>query len=261
MSRFHQVIKLSRDLLHQIGKPPSQTSEQKPVPVFAQGWCFAKIFMFFVIGSVIGTYYEQILYFCQTLVWESRRGVIYGPFSPVYGVGFAAYVLVLGEGNETRPWYKTYLYAALLGGAVEYLLSWFQEVFFHTKSWDYSTLFLNIHGRTTIPFMLFWGVGGLVFMRLLYPVLSRLIEQIPYAIARFAYPALLIFLCLDLLVSAAAVIRQGARREGLAPITMIGVWCDRVYPDEYLEKVFPNMVFESSSDDTPVFPHDAPVSK
>ncbi len=245
MKLFRRILRNGRFLLDQVMDHPRREHDAEDHRTFAEGWCVEKIVMFFVIGSIIGTYYEQLLYFCQTLVWESRRGLIYGPFSPVYGIGFAVFVLALGKGNETRPWYKTYLYSTLLGGVAEYVMSWFQEVFLHTKSWDYTGYFLSIDGRTTIPFMMFWGLGGLVFMKFLYPVLSNLIEQIPYYIAKFAYPVLVVFLCLDVMVSGVAVIRQGRRLEGQPPLTVVGVWCDRVYTDEYLKEVFPNMVFGS----------------
>ena len=54
--------------------------------VFARGICYSKLFWLFIIGCVIGTYYEQILTLVRLNSWESRQGVIYGPFNPVYGI-------------------------------------------------------------------------------------------------------------------------------------------------------------------------------
>ena len=67
---------------------------------FAEGYCFKKIFIFFLIGCLIGTYYEEILHFIKTSNWESRGGLIYGPFSPIYGLGVAVFVILLGKNNE-----------------------------------------------------------------------------------------------------------------------------------------------------------------
>ena len=61
--------------------------------VFAKGFCGKKLFLIFVIGSIFGAFYEQILNLVKVylttgdIVWELRRGVIYGPFSPIYGAG------------------------------------------------------------------------------------------------------------------------------------------------------------------------------
>lgn len=209
--------------------------------IFAEHWGFARIFMFFVIGCVIGVYYEQILYFFMRGVWESRKGIIYGPFNPIYGFGFAFFVLFLGKNIDTRKWYLTYLYACLLGGFAEFSLSYIGEVLFNSTSWDYTGYFLNIGGRTTVPFMLFWGLGGLVFMKLVYPFVSKLISKIPYGFAKIAFPLLVVFMCLNMLVSYTALIRQGMRLKGIPPRTFIGRWYDEVYNDEFLKKVYPNM--------------------
>ena len=82
--------------------------EQK---VFAKGYCFAKIFIFFVLGCLIGTYYEEILWFVKYGEITNRQGLIYGPFSPIYGVGILVFVLLLGKKNDTRSILKTFLYA------------------------------------------------------------------------------------------------------------------------------------------------------
>lgn len=218
-----------------------QKTKSKKEPVFAAGWCAAKIFMFFVIGSMIGTWYEEILNFAKFGTWESRAGIIYGPFNPIYGLGFALFAFFLGRKNDTRKWYMTFLYSALLGGAIEYVISFMGEMLIQVKSWDYSGYFLNIDGRTTVPFMLFWGFGGLVFMRFLYPLLSKLIEKIPAQIAKYGYPVLVVFMCLNMFISYTALIRQSFRKQGIPPFTVLGEVYDKIYPDEFLEEIYPNM--------------------
>ncbi len=62
---------------------------------FAEGLCFKKLFFVFLIGSVIGAIYEDLLIYFKTLietgngVFMLHRGVIYGPFNVVYGFGAA----------------------------------------------------------------------------------------------------------------------------------------------------------------------------
>lgn len=231
--------------------PPEQGTPagEQHKPVFAAGWCAAKIFMVFVLGCLLGTWYEETLHLIKFGEWVSRRGVIYGPFNPVYGLGFALFVILLGKHNDTRKWYLTYLYSALIGGAAEYILNFLQETLLHNKSWDYTGYFLNIGGRTTIPFMLFWGLGGLVFMKWLYPVLSMLIEKIPYQFGRRMLPVLVVFMCADMFISYTALFRQSFRHEGKPPATILGQIYDQVYTDAYLEQVFPNMEFEKPERD------------
>lgn len=213
--------------------------------IFAKGICREKLFFIFLIASVIGAYYEQILNLIRVyskshiVVWEYRRGVIYGPFNVIYG--FGAVVMVLLLVNKGYQWYKVVFYGGLLGGGVEYVLHFLQQTFTHTVSWDYSHKFLNIHGRTTIPYVLIWGLFSLLFVKVLYPLFSRWIEKIPFLLGRYLYKFLLIFMILDMSLSWGAIIRQSFRRYQIPPITVIGEFYDRYYPDEYLIKYFPNM--------------------
>lgn len=214
-------------------------------PIFAQGLCLSKVFMMFVIGCMIGTYYEEIMNFVRSGNWESRQGIIYGPLNPIYGAGFAAFTYFLGKGVTKHKWYVTYLYACLLGGITEYSLSWIGEVLFHANSWDYSGYFLNIGGRTTVPFMLFWGLGGLFFIKVIYPLLSKIIEAIPYKLGKAVFPVLVAFVILDMVVSYSALIRQAQRQAGNPPITIVGQLYDQVYTDDFLKDYYANMVHET----------------
>lgn len=102
---------------------------------------FNHIVLFFVIGCVIGTYYEEILCLVRTFIgtgewqWVSRRGLLYGPFSPVYGIG-AVLVYLLFYRPQLKFW-PSVLLGALFGGALEILLSLGQEIAFGTRSWNY----------------------------------------------------------------------------------------------------------------------------
>ncbi len=218
--------------------------ENKEKRVFAENWGFAQIFMFFLIGCIIGVYYEQIFNLIKNGVWESRKGIIYGPFNPIYGFGFAGFVFLLGKNVNKRPWYLTYLYSCLIGGISEYSLSLIGEELFNATSWDYSGYFLNIGGRTTIPFMLFWGLGGLIFMKFIYPFICKLISRIPHNFAKIALPIMVVFMCLDMFVSYTALFRQANRLKGHPPITILGEWYDKIYTDEFLKKIYPNMIHD-----------------
>ena len=216
--------------------------------VFAKGFCGKKLFLIFVIGSIFGAFYEQILNLVKVylatgdIVWELRRGVIYGPFSPIYGAGAVLFVYLLVKPNYSNI--KTYIYGCLLGGGFEYLISLLQEIFTHTRSWDYSSYFLNIGGRTTIPYMLVWGAFALIFAKIIYPFISKLIEKIPVNVGNIIYYFLLIFLIIDMFISWTALFRSAMRRESIEPITPVGRLYDKVYPDSVLSKSFPNMDFK-----------------
>lgn len=224
---------------------PKATVTMKTEGKFADGLCFKKLFFIFLIGSVLGTVYEDLLTFWLFYratgegVWMLHRGVIWGPFNVIYGFGAAMMCWILLR-KKYNNWQIAGI-AALLGGAIEYVLSYLQEVFTGTTSWDYSDLWLNINGRTTVPIMVLWGVMGLVLVKVIYPFISKLIEKIPQRIGNPLFWGLLVFMIFDCLISWSAIVRQTMRQNNMPPLTPIGEFYDEHFTDEFLIKYFPNM--------------------
>ncbi len=223
----------------------SEVKTGKPEPKFAEGLCFKKLFFIFLIGSVIGSLYEEIINLVHVyhdtgqIVWSLRRGVIYGPFNVIYGFGAVIMILILARKTYTA--WQVYIYSALLGGIIEYLIGFLQDFFTHTTSWDYSDKFLNINGRTTIPYMLVWGMLGLILVKVIYPAISHLIERVPMQVGNILFWTLLIFMIVDMLISWTAIIRQTLRHNNVPPFTPVGEFYDSYYTDDFLEHYFPNM--------------------
>ena len=218
---------------------------EKETKKFAEGRCFYKFFWIFLFGCIFGAYYEQILNlvihynYHHEIVWQLRRGVIYGPISPIYGAGAVLMIGILGR--KKRPDWQIVLYSALLGGGFEYLVSFLQETFLGTVSWDYTNEFLNINGRTTIPFAIVWGLLGLVLVKVFYPTISNIIESLPKKFGTILTRFLIFLLILDFTISWGALVRQIFRHNGYEPITFVGEFFDTYYPDEVLKKSYTNM--------------------
>ena len=113
--------------------------------VFAKGLSFYKIFIFFVLGSLFGSYFEEIQWWIVHHCLTSRHDLLIGPFSTLYGFGMILFLLFLGPKNNRRGIMKTFFYAFLLGGIFEYIAGVLAEQICHIKFWDYSNLFLNIN--------------------------------------------------------------------------------------------------------------------
>ena len=226
-------------------KEPS-FSNTKPKKKFAERFCFYKIFWIFLFGCIFGAYYEEILnlvihyHYHHEFVWQLRRGVIYGPISPIYG--FGAVLMVLGLCRKKRPDWQTFLYGALIGGSFEYLISFLQETFLGTVSWDYTNELLNINGRTTIPFMIVWGLLAVVLVKIFYPTLSNIIESLPEKFGKVVTWILIVLLFFDFAISWGALVRQMFRHNGYPPLTIVGEFFDEHYPDEVLKESYTNMV-------------------
>ncbi len=207
--------------------------------IFARGIHFYKVFIFFILGSVLGSFYEEILFFIQTKEWTVRHDLIYGPFSTLYGFGTALFLILLGPKNEQRGFLKTFLMASSIGGFTEYLTGFFCEFFLNIKFWDYSQDFLNIGGKTTLPYALIWGLFATLFLKFLYPKLSDLIEKIPVLIGKIICSITFILMLLNLFISYTAFFRMIERNKGHKPMTFIGSFYDKVYNDEFMYQEFP----------------------
>ncbi len=222
------------------------TKETNNPHKFAEGMCFYKLFWIFLFGCIFGAYYEEILnlvlhyHYHHELMWQLRRGVIYGPISPVYGMGAVLMIGILGR--KERPDWKTILYGALLGGSFEYAISFLQETFLGTVSWDYTNEFLNINGRTTIPYALVWGLLALVLVKIFYPSISGIVEALPQKFGKILTNVLIVLLVLDFAISWGALFRQMFRHNGYPPFTFVGEFFDEHYPDEVLKESYTNMV-------------------
>ena len=54
-----------------------------------------QIIWYFIIFSVLGLVIETSYCFVTTGVLESRKGLLYGPFCPIYGVGATVLIILL----------------------------------------------------------------------------------------------------------------------------------------------------------------------
>ena len=198
-----------------------------------------KIFWIFLIGSIIGYGLEMIVGLVQNGHFVSRQGLLFGPFIQVYGVGLVAYYLVISN-IKKKSYIKIFFITMLLGGIVEYLFSYLQETWFGTISWDYSNLLFNIHGRTSLLHCLYWGIGGVLFVRFILPLIRSLNEWCKNTNFRFITAFLVLFITFDIVMSGMAGSRQLERKNNIAANGYIDNFFDEYYPDEKLEQIYSN---------------------
>lgn len=211
----------------------------KKEKVFAKGLSFDKLFLFFVLGSIFGSFFEEIQWFFHNGSWTSRHDLLIGPFSTLYGFGLVLFLIVLGPCNERRGVVKTFFYAFLLGGIFEYIAGLLSEKFFGIQFWNYSGMFLDINGKTTIPIMIAWGFMAVLLLKLIYPVFSKWIEKIPYRIGKTISIFLFVFLSFDMFFSYSVFGRMVLRHKGVESKTIIGRFYDQKFNDDFMYNKYP----------------------
>ncbi len=134
-----------------------------------------RILAYFIIYSIAGYIIETAFGLLTKGVLESRKGFLYGPFCPIYGVGAVA--MILGLQCFKKNNYTLFFGGFIIGSIIEYLISFFGEIIFKVKWWDYSANFLNINGRICFTFSLFWGLLAIYLMSHFHPIIDKIIDK------------------------------------------------------------------------------------
>lgn len=125
--------------------------------------------------SFVGWCWEVSLHLVEDGVFVNR-GVLHGPWLPIYGVG-SLLVLILLKRFREKPVVQFTL-TVVVCGIVEYGTAWVLETKYGQKWWDYSGYFMNIDGRICAEGLLVFGLGGLAIVYLIAPLLDNLLKKV-----------------------------------------------------------------------------------
>ena len=204
---------------------------------YAYALSIYKLIWLFTIGSFAGYLIETGWYYMVRGYFVNRQGLVIGPFSPIYGVAAVGITLLFYRIRHINALYIVFL-VGLSGGIFEYACSVLQEKVLGTRSWDYSYMPFNFEGRTSVKFMIMWGILGMVFIRNTYPFLSRHVEKITDKIGKILAIVIVIFMVFDCSLSLGATLRQKDRRNGIPAANAIEYFFDSYYTDQKLAKIY-----------------------
>lgn len=157
------------------------------------------VLMFFVF-SFIGWAWEVSLHLIVSGNFVNR-GVLHGPWLPIYGTGGILILVVLNRLRK-HP-LAEFAAAVVLCGVVEYWTSYFLEKMNGGQRWwDYSGYFLNLDGRICAEGLLVFGIGGVAIVYVLAPILDNAIRRIPVKLLVAVCMSLLLAFCADEIYSA-----------------------------------------------------------
>lgn len=226
--------------------PPSNAEidldESQSKHFFAKGLNAYKLLLIFYIGSFAGVVVEMLWCLITNGYIESRAGLVYGPFNPLYGAGAVLLTVCLYRFRNRGSW-LSFIGGMLVGSALEYVCSWGEEFVLGSRSWDYSDMPFNINGRICLLYSVFWGLLSVLWIKNLYPRVAKWILKISNRVGKIVTWLLTVFFAIDILVSGVAVFRWSQRVEGIAPSNVFWEFVDERFPDERMKKIYANMEF------------------
>lgn len=170
------------------------------------GFSLYHVLAFFLIYSCTGWCLE-VIFAAATTGQLVNRGFLNGPVCPIYGFGMVIVLFTLTPLQNSVL--LLYIGGVILPSALELVGGWALYKLYHTRWWDYSDFPFNIGGYICLEFSLLWGVGTLVVMRIVHPVVAGLVDMVPPFVG-------FVVMCVLYAVYAADVVVTAFAASGLA---------------------------------------------
>lgn len=144
------------------------------------------LFISFVLYAVLGWCYEVFL---EVVIYKwgfTNRGVLFGPYCPVYGVGALSFLFVLDRIMQKKDilWFNIikpiiiFLGCMFIATFIELIASYILE--FATGSWPWQTYAeykYNYQARIALSTSLRFGLGGTLFMYIVQPFFDFILSK------------------------------------------------------------------------------------
>lgn len=159
---------------------------------------FTSVTLIYFSFSIIGWLWEVIIHIIEDgeLI---NRGVLHGPWLPIYGLGGTAAVVFLKRFRD-RPEY-TFTIVVFASAIFEYAVSWYFDTYKGLQYWNYNGYFMNINGRICLEGVVVFGFAGIAAVYLLAPVVDDIAAHIADNVKKTICTLLLIALAFDVFYS------------------------------------------------------------
>lgn len=139
------------------------------------------LILIFFVFCVTGWVWEVSLHLVANGTFVNR-GMLHGPWIPIYGAG-SLLILTLLYRLRKKPILE-FTAIVILAGIIEYMTSYYtEELFSGKKWWDYQGYFLNLDGRICAEGLLTFGIGGMILVYLIAPMLDNYLRKMKTQIA------------------------------------------------------------------------------
>lgn len=212
---------------------------------------FFNLFWVFMVCCVLGLIIEIIFHmvWVDPGVYQDRAGLLFGPFSPIYGFGAVLLTIALNRFYK-KNFLIIFLVSAVIGGVFEAAVSWWMQTSFGAIAWSYSyellpgvpdPMAILFHGRTSTPFMLMWGTLGLFWIKLCLPRLLKLINLIPWKMRYSLTTVVTALMLVNGVMTLQSLDCWFCRESGLAPSSPVEEFYAEHFDNEYMAHRFQSM--------------------
>ena len=198
-----------------------------------------KLLYIFIISSICGYFIELIWSLVTKGIFINHSAVVIGPFNFAYGICGVALTLLLYKFKD-ESYLKIFLLSFIGGSILEYIMSWGMELVLGFTAWDYSNNFLNLNGRICLLFSIFWGFLGILWIKILYPQIDKILNKINPKVYKILIICLTIFLLFDILLTISSVNRARKADKGIPPNNGYEKFLDNTFNSKYLKNMFNN---------------------
>lgn len=142
--------------------------------LFTRKYPVTTLILMFFLFAFLGWCWEVMLYLVTSATFVNR-GVMHGPWLPIYGTGGVLVLMVLYKLRD-KPWLE-FAATVVVCGIVEYFTAYYLETVYNRRWWDYAGYFLNLHGRICAEGLLVFGLGGMAVVYFVAPMFDNLLHR------------------------------------------------------------------------------------
>ncbi len=135
-----------------------------------------EILAYFFIYAFLG-WIAEIIYQQLKRGEFVNRGMLAGPYCPIYGFGSVLLLFFLEPVKDNFLW--LFLGSAILCSLLEFLIGFLFDKILHERWWDYSQEPMNIGGYICLRFSIAWGLGGALIMKEIHPFVQKIVFYLP----------------------------------------------------------------------------------
>ncbi len=218
---------------------------------------FFNLFWVFFVCCVLGLIIEVVFHmvYVEPGVYQDRAGLLFGPFSPIYGFGAVLLTVALNRFYK-KNFLIIFVVSAIIGGVFEAAVSWWMQTSFGAIAWSYSyellpgipdPMAILFAGRTSTPFMLMWGMLGLFWIKLCLPRLLALINLIPWKMRYSLTSVVTALMLVNGVMTLQALDCWFCRESGLKPSSPVEQFYAEHFDNAYMEHRFQSMSIHPDS--------------